>query len=373
MSVLQVNDLHASYSSSGSEILKGISFDVAENDFVAIIGPSGAGKSTLIRCINRLVEPSSGSIIFKGQNITNMSKSELRRVRRDIGMIFQEFNLINRMSVMDNLLSGRLGYIGNIRTLFKAYPRKDIDRAIELLERVGLIDHIDKRADELSGGQRQRVAIGRAITRKPKVFLFDEPLSNLDAALRVQMRVELAKLHDQLNATMIYVTHDQTEAMTLADDIVVLDHGIVSQKGSPLKLYNEPENLFVGGFIGSPKMNFINSKVISSNSSGTEVEISGQGKIIVPKTSDKVSPGDSVKIGIRPEHILINTGEKCWNSKVFVIEKLGSSTFLYLEKDGEPLVVQTDGENSANIGDNLSLSFDLNKCHLFDENNLAFK
>ena len=234
-------------------------------------------------------------------------------------------------------------------------------------------EYLERKPKQLSGGQRQRVAIGRAITRKPKVFLFDEPLSNLDAALRVQMRVELAKLHDQLNATMIYVTHDQTEAMTLADDIVVLDNGIVSQKGTPWKLYNEPENLFVGGFIGSPKMNFINSKVISSNSSGTEVEISGQGKIIVPKTSDKVSPGDSVKIGIRPEHILINTGEKCWNSKVFVIEKLGSSTFLYLEKDGEPLVVQTDGENSANIGDNLSLSFDLNKCHLFDENNLAFK
>ena len=203
--------------------------------------------------------------------------------------------------------------------------------------------------------------------------MFDEPLSNLDAALRVQMRVELAKLHDQLNATMIYVTHDQTEAMTLADDIVVLDQGIVSQKGSPLKLYNEPENLFVGGFIGSPKMNFINSKVISANSSGTEVEISGQGKIIIPKTSDNVSAGDSLKIGIRPEHILINGTEKCWESKVFVIEKLGSSTFLYLEKEGEPLVVQTDGASKVNVGDNLSLSFDLNKCHLFDSNNLAFK
>ena len=269
------------------------------------------------------------------------------------------------MTVFDNMAFGL--------KIEKKSKEEITDRVMEAAKILQIEQYLERKPKQLSGGQRQRVAIGRAITRKPKVFLFDEPLSNLDAALRVQMRVELAKLHDQLNATMIYVTHDQTEAMTLADDIVVLDNGIVSQKGTPLKLYNEPENLFVGGFIGSPKMNFINSKVISSNSSETEVEISGQGKIIVPKTSDKVSPGDSVKIGIRPEHISINTGEKCWDSKVFVIEELGSSTFLYLEKDGEPLVVQTDGANSANIGDNLSLSFDLNKCHLFDENNLAFK
>ena len=266
-------------------------------------------------------------------------------------MVFQSYALYPHMTVFDNMAFGL--------KIEKKSKNEITERVMEAAKILQIEEYLERKPKQLSGGQRQRVAIGRAITRKPKVFLFDEPLSNLDAALRVQMRVELAKLHDQLNATMIYVTHDQTEAMTLADDIVVLDHGIVSQKGSPLKLYNEPENLFVGGFIGSPKMNFINSKVISSNSSGTEVEISGQGKIIVPKTSDKVSPGDSVKIGIRPEHISINTGEKCWNSKVFVIEKLGSSTFLYLEKDGEPLVVQTDGENSANIGDNLSLSLSL--------------
>ncbi len=325
MAEINISNINKSFGST--HVIKDVSLEIKSESFTVFVGPSGCGKSTMLRMIAGLEEVNSGTISIDGQVINDLPPSE----------------------------------------------REITERVMEAAKILQIEEYLERKPKQLSGGQRQRVAIGRAITRKPKVFLFDEPLSNLDAALRVQMRVELAKLHDQLNATMIYVTHDQTEAMTLADDIVVLDHGIVSQKGSPLKLYNEPENLFVGGFIGSPKMNFINSKVISSNSSGTEVEISGQGKIIVPKTSDKVSPGDSVKIGIRPEHILINTGEKCWNSKVFVIEKLGSSSFLYLEKDGEPLVVQTDGENSAKIGDNLSLSFDLNKCHLFDENNLAFK
>ena len=233
MSVLQVNDLHASYSSCGSEILKGISFDVAENDFVAIIGPSGAGKSTLIRCINRLVEPSSGSIIFKGQNITNMSKSELRRVRRDIGMIFQEFNLINRMSVMDNLLSGRLGYIGNIRTLFKAYPRKDIDRAIELLERVGLIDHIDKRADELSGGQRQRVGIARAIIKRPLLLLADEPVASLDPKAANLILSLLKKINKEFGTTILCNLHQVDLAKKYSDRLVgLLDGKIIFDEKS---------------------------------------------------------------------------------------------------------------------------------------------
>ena len=358
MSKITIKNLEKSF--NNNKVLKNFNINISDGEFIVLVGPSGCGKSTLLRMISGLESIDQGEIYLDTKLINNLIPS-----KREIAMVFQSYALYPHMTVFDNMAFGL--------EIEKKSREEITERVMEAAKILQIEDYLERKPKQLSGGQRQRVAIGRAITRKPKVFLFDEPLSNLDAALRVQMRVELAKLHDQLNATMIYVTHDQTEAMTLADDIVVLDHGIVSQKGSPLKLYNEPENLFVGGFIGSPKMNFINSKVISSNSSGTEVEISGQGKIIVPKTSDKVSPGDSVKIGIRPEHILINTGEKCWNSKVFVIEKLGSSSFLYLEKDGEPLVVQTDGENSAKIGDNLSLSFDLNKCHLFDENNLAFK
>ena len=358
MAEINISKINKSFGST--HVIKDVSLEIKSESFTVFVGPSGCGKSTMLRMIAGLEEVNSGTISIDGQVINDLPPSE-----RNIAMVFQSYALYPHMTVFDNMAFGL--------EIEKKSKEEITERVMEAAKILQIEEYLERKPKQLSGGQRQRVAIGRAITRKPKVFLFDEPLSNLDAALRVQMRVELAKLHDQLNATMIYVTHDQTEAMTLADDIVVLDHGIVSQKGSPLKLYNEPENLFVGGFIGSPKMNFINSKVISSNSSGTEVEISGQGKIIVPKTSDKVSPGDSVKIGIRPEHISINTGEKCWDSKVFVIEELGSSTFLYLEKDGEPLVVQTDGANSANIGDNLSLSFDLSKCHLFDQNNLAFK
>jgi len=196
----------------------------------------------------------------------------------------------------------------------------------------------------------------------------------LDAALRVQMRVELAKLHDQLNATMIYVTHDQTEAMTLANDIVVLDEGIVSQKGSPMDLYNNPNNLFVGGFIGSPKMNFISTKILSKSGDKTEVDIMGSSKISIPKTSSSASEGDSVELGIRPEHLTVNqSGDASWESKVFVVEKLGSGTFLYLEKEGEPLVVETDGDSNIKVGDTVKVGFDASRCHLFDNSKQAFK
>ncbi len=188
------------------------------------------------------------------------------------------------------------------------------------------------------------------------------------------MRVELAKLHDQLNATMIYVTHDQTEAMTLADDIVVLDEGIVSQKGSPMELYSNPSNLFVGGFIGSPKMNFVDSKILSATNDSTEIDIFGTSKITIPKTSSNSSNGDSVTLGIRPEHLLVNQdGDASWESKVFVVEKLGSGTFLYLEKDGEPLVVETEGDSNIKVGDTVKVGFTASRCQLFDSSNQAFK
>ena len=239
MSTLKVKDLCASYSSSGPEILKGISFDVAENDFLAIIGPSGAGKSTLIRCINRLVEPTSGQIYFHGQDVTQLSLRELRKIRRGIGMIFQEFNLIDRMSVMDNLLSGRLGFTGNMRTLFKAFKRQDIDSALKLLERVGLSDQVDKRADELSGGQRQRVGIARALMQNPKLLLLDEPTSSLDPKISREIMNLVKEMASELKVPCLCNIHDVQLAMDFCNKIIRIQEGTKMFEGTPESLNKE--------------------------------------------------------------------------------------------------------------------------------------
>lgn len=238
MTVLKVSDLRARYSTSGPEILKGISFEVEENDFFAIIGPSGAGKSTLIRCINRLVEPTSGTINFDGRNVTTLNRRELRRVRRYIGMIFQEFNLINRMSVMDNVLSGRLGYTSDLRTLFKAFPRKDIEHALMLLERVGLIDHVDKRADELSGGQRQRVGIARALMQDPKLMLLDEPTSALDPKISREVMELIKQMAQELKVPCLCNIHDVQLATEFCNKIIGLQDGVTMFFG-PTELMDE--------------------------------------------------------------------------------------------------------------------------------------
>ena len=239
MSTLEVKDLCASYSSSGPEILKGISFEVAENDFLAIIGPSGAGKSTLIRCINRLVEPTSGQIYFHGQDVTKLSLRELRKVRRGIGMIFQEFNLIDRMSVIDNLLSGRLGFTGNMRTLFKAFKRQDIDSALKLLERVGLSDQVDKRADELSGGQRQRVGIARALMQDPKLLLLDEPTSSLDPKISREIMNLVKEMAFELKVPCLCNIHDVQLAMDSCNKIIGIQEGTKMFEGTPESLNEE--------------------------------------------------------------------------------------------------------------------------------------
>ena len=342
-------------------VIKDVSLEIKSQSFTVLVGPSGCGKSTMLRMIAGLEEINSGTISIDGKVVNNLPPKE-----RNIAMVFQSYALYPHMTVFDNMAFGL--------KLEKRSNDEINDRVQEAARILQIQDYLKRKPKQLSGGQRQRVAIGRAITRKPKVFLFDEPLSNLDAALRVQMRVELAKLHDQLNATMIYVTHDQTEAMTLANDIVVLDEGIVSQKGSPMELYNNPKNLFVGGFIGSPKMNFIKSKILSKSSNKTEVDIPDLGKINIPKTSESSYEGDFVQIGIRPEHLLVNKdGDANWESKVLVVEKLGSGTFLYFEKNGEMLVVQTDGDSKIKVGDNVKIGFDATRCHIFDKSNKAFK
>jgi len=343
-----------------TQVIKDISLEISDASFTVLVGPSGCGKSTILRMIAGLEEINSGTISIDGKIINNLPPKE-----RNIAMVFQSYALYPHMTVFNNMAFGL--------KIEKKSKDEINERVIEAAKILQIEEYLDRKPKELSGGQRQRVAIGRAITRKPKVFLFDEPLSNLDAALRVQMRVELAKLHEQLNTTMIYVTHDQTEAMTLANDIIVLDQGIVSQKGSPMDLYNHPINSFVGGFIGSPKMNFISSKILSKNEKGTEVDLFGSAKINISKKSKISLEGDLVTIGIRPEHLLINKDSNAtWESKVFVVEKLGSGTFLYLEKENEPLVVHTDGDTDIKVGDTIKIGFDASRCHLFDKENNAF-
>ena len=225
MAVLEIRNLRARYSASGPEVLKGISFLVEDDDFFAIIGPSGSGKSTLIRCINRLVEPSAGEILFYGREVTKLRGRQLRLLRRDIGMIFQEFNLIDRMSVMDNVLSGRLGYTSNLRSLFRAFPREDIQQALNLLDRVGLLDHVDKRADELSGGQRQRVGIARALMQNPKLLLVDEPTSALDPKISREVMGLIKQMATELKVPCLCNIHDVTLAMEFCNKIIGLQDG----------------------------------------------------------------------------------------------------------------------------------------------------
>lgn len=236
MPVLEVQDLRVRYSASGPEILKGVSFSVESDDFLAIIGPSGAGKSTLIRCVNRLVEPSGGSVRLLGEEVTKLNKRDLRRLRRNAGMIFQEFNLINRMSVMDNVLSGRLGYTGNLRSVFRSFPSHDIQRALELLDRVGLTDHVDKRADELSGGQRQRVGIARALMQKPKLLLLDEPTSALDPKISREVMALIREIARELGVPALCNIHDVQLAKEFCNRIIGLQDGIKMFDGPTEKL-----------------------------------------------------------------------------------------------------------------------------------------
>jgi phosphonate transport system ATP-binding protein len=236
MAVLEVQDLRVRYASGGPEILKGISFQVESDDFLAIIGPSGAGKSTLIRCVNRLVEPSGGSIRLLGEEVMQLNKRSLRMLRRNVGMIFQEFNLINRMSVMDNVLSGRLGYVGNTRSLFRSFPAADIRRALELLSRVGLSDQVDKRADQLSGGQRQRVGIARALMQQPKLLLLDEPTSALDPKISREVMGLIRSIARELRVPTLCNIHDVQLAKEFCNRIIGLQDGVKMFDGPTEKL-----------------------------------------------------------------------------------------------------------------------------------------
>src|SRR3954453_21590150 len=273
------------------EIIKGVDLDVADREFVVFVGPSGCGKSTLLRMIAGLESITDGDLLIDGVKANDIGPAD-----RGLAMVFQTYALYPHMTVADNM-----GFSLRRAGGSKEERSRKVNHAANILQLEPLLKRKPK---ELSGGQRQRVAIGRAIVREPRVFLFDEPLSNLDAALRVQMRIELAKLHESLNATMIYVTHDQVEAMTMADKIVVLRAGVIEQVGSPLELYHHPANLFVAGFIGSPKMNMLPVRVIEANGAGTTVARPSGEPGIIP-VGGTAQPGEQVTLGIRPESLRV--------------------------------------------------------------------
>ena len=354
MSEIEIKKLNKLYGKA--HVIKDFSVKVKSQSFTTLVGPSGCGKSTLLRMIAGLEGINSGTISIDDRVVNDLSPKE-----RNIAMVFQSYALYPHMTVFDNMAFGL--------KLEKRSKEEIKERVHEAAKTLQIEEYLQRKPKQLSGGQRQRVAIGRAITRKPKVFLFDEPLSNLDAALRVQMRIELAKLHEQLDATMVYVTHDQTEAMTLSDEIIVLDQGEISQKGIPLDLYNKPNNLFVAGFIGSPKMNFINAKINSQNTDKIDLSLLNK-SFVLPKNIQGQLSSDEVKFGIRPEDIhVIDSPDFDWESKAFVVEKLGSSTFVYLENEGEPIVVECAGDSSIKSGDIIKVKFDLSKSHLFNKEN----
>jgi multiple sugar transport system ATP-binding protein len=303
-----------------------------------------------------LEEISSGDLLIDGERVNDIPPD-----KRGLAMVFQTYALYPHMTVAENMaFSLRLAGMSKQQRYEKA---KDVAR-IRQLEPL-----LNRKPKELSGGQRQRVAIGRALVRNPKVFLFDEPLSNLDAALRVQMRLELSSLHDSLQSTMIYVTHDQVEAMTLADKIVVLQGGFVEQVGSPLELYHHPRNLFVAGFIGSPKMNFLSVTVSGVNDSGTTVQLPGEASVTIPVRSGSLSVGDRATLGIRPEHLRLDPNNPTLMGEVLVVERLGGETFLYVRiAGGDTLVAQTDGDNPSRTHDRAFIQVNGDLCHLFDQN-----
>ena len=348
---------------NGFEAVKDFNLEIADKEFIIFVGPSGCGKTTTLRMIAGLEEISSGELKI-GDKIVN----DVEPKDRDIAMVFQNYALYPHMSVYDNMAFG---------LKLRKVPKAEIDKAVkEAAQILGLTPLLDRKPKALSGGQRQRVAMGRAIVRNPKVFLMDEPLSNLDAKLRVQMRVEISKLHQRLGATIIYVTHDQTEAMTLGDRIVVMKDGVVQQVDTPQNLYERPGNLFVAGFMGSPQMNFFEATV-SVKGDVACLNIAGQSIELPAAKSKKLIEGGyngkTVIFGIRPEDIyddaetIAKTPTSVFESPVRVYELLGAEVFLYLEIAGENLTARVAPTTTARPGDVIKVAFDVEKIHVFDK------
>ncbi|MEP2641430.1 sn-glycerol-3-phosphate ABC transporter ATP-binding protein UgpC [Roseobacter sp.] len=328
------------------QVIHGIDLEIEDGEFCVFVGPSGCGKSTLLRMIAGLEETTEGRMHIGARDVTHMDPSE-----RGVAMVFQTYALYPHMTVAENM-----GFGLKMNGVPKAEIRQKVGAASDILK---LGDYLDRKPKALSGGQRQRVAIGRAIVRGPEVFLFDEPLSNLDAELRVEMRVEIARLHKEIGATMIYVTHDQVEAMTLADKIVVLRMGKIEQVGAPLELYRDPDNKFVAGFIGSPAMNFLAGTVVEAG-----VEVPGLGRTVAVQ-ANLPAVGTAVTLGVRPEHLEVQVGQGALKAELS--EALGGVSYLHLDTPtGERIIVEERGDDRASAGDTVEVSFEARRALLFD-------
>ncbi|MCB9946040.1 MAG: sn-glycerol-3-phosphate ABC transporter ATP-binding protein UgpC [Geminicoccaceae bacterium] len=335
------------------QVIHGVDLSIEQGEFIVFVGPSGCGKSTLLRMIAGL-EPISGGEIAIADKVVN----EVPAAARGLAMVFQSYALYPHMTVRKNLAFG----LETVKTP-KAEITKRVTQAAEILQ---INELLDRKPGQLSGGQRQRVAIGRAIVREPHIFLFDEPLSNLDAELRMQMRVEINKLHRRLGTTMIFVTHDQVEAMTLADRIVVLRKGIVEQVGTPLELYNRPNNIFVAGFLGSPRMNFLQGRIGSVDGSHATVDLEG-GSSLQTDFPAPPATGTAVTVGIRPEDLVpVAPGQGVLTGDVQIAEQLGGETYVYITlPNGGTLTAEIKGQAALNVGERLDLAIDSNKFHIF--------
>jgi len=362
MAGLILKNLTKIYEDSQQKAVDNFNIDIEDKEFIILVGPSGCGKSTTLRMIAGLEEISEGELYIGDKLVNNVSPKD-----RDIAMVFQSYALYPHMTVFDNMAFG---------LKIKKVPKAEIKRRVHEAAKILDIEHLlDRKPKALSGGQRQRVALGRAIVREPKVFLMDEPLSNLDAKLRVQMRSEIGKLHKRLQATFIYVTHDQTEAMTMGTRIVIMKDGVVQQIDSPQNLYDHPVNMFVGGFIGSPQMNMMDG-VISKENDEYFITFAG-GKIKIPssRVNDKVEAmiGKEITFGVRPEHIsdeeriLNENPDSIVEVQVDMTELMGSETYLYVNCNGINLVARVDPSTKAKMGDTVKVAFDLRKVHIFDK------
>src|SRR5471032_2118504 len=364
MASVSLKELRKSYDGK-TDVLAGIDLDIAHGEFVVLVGPSGCGKSTLLRMLCGLESITGGSMEIGGDVVNHLPPAE-----RGIAMVFQSYALYPHMTVYQNMAFG-LKVAGQDKTAIKAR----ISRAAATLKIEHLLERLPR---ELSGGQRQRVAIGRAIVREPRLFLFDEPLSNLDAALRVQTRLEIAKLHRQLAATMVYVTHDQIEAMTLGDRIVVMHEGRIQQAGSPLALYEHPANRFVASFIGSPTINLVPSTILAGSASGVRLEVHAGCVVDAAVDGSTLQAGAQVEIGIRPEHLAFDGGAAAplsvdaapclrFGGEVSLVEQLGESHLIYLRcADGLELVSRAPGHTPVRIGDRIGLVAQASRLHVFD-------
>lgn len=347
MAKLELKNIKKSF--GDAHILKGIDLEINDGEFVVFVGPSGCGKSTLLRLIAGLEVPTSGDIFIDDENVT-----EKEPIDRQIAMVFQSYALYPHLNVYDNMA---------FALKLAKTSGDEIDKKVKEAAKILNIEHLlQRKPKDLSGGQRQRVAIGRAIVRNPKIFLFDEPLSNLDAALRNKMRYEFARIGEQLANTIIYVTHDQVEAMTLADKIVVLNGGIIAQAGSPMDLYNNPQNRFVAEFIGNPKMNFLDAYIENNK----QIKLS-EGQLLPIANNGKI--GEKIEIGIRPENIIIDE-KSLIRAHVKFVEKHGGVVFAYAESSNskETINIQLPYDSQIEAGKEIGFRFEAKNCYLFDEN-----